>query len=68
MSESITFVSEIIKVQQMANTMAVRVTLDLPETCTMQMAQLAEAKRQGAVLEIEAIPKIPEKGGGKPIY
>ena len=56
MAELIEFPAEIIKVQQLQIDFAIRVTLDLPETCIMQMAQLAECKRAGAVLQIRAEP------------
>lgn len=63
-NEVIEFSAEIIKVQQLQNDLAIRITLDLPESCIMQMAQLAECKRAGAVLHIRAEPIIdgqPEK-------
>lgn len=51
----ITFVAEVYKLQTLVDN-GVRVTLDLPETCIMQMAQLAECKRAGVVLNIVATP------------
>lgn len=53
----IEFVAEIIKVQTMQLTNQVRVTLDLPETCIMQMAQLAECKRAGVVVQVVVTPQ-----------
>jgi len=49
----IVFVAEVYKLQTLVDN-GVRVTLDLPETCIMQMAQLAECKRAGVVLEFTA--------------
>jgi hypothetical protein len=57
-AELIEFPAEIIKVQQLQNDLAIRITLDLPESCIMQMAQLAECKRAGAVLQVKAEPII----------
>jgi len=56
--ELIEFTAEIIKVQQLANDLAIRITLDLPESEIMTMAKLAECKRQGALLQINAEPVI----------
>lgn len=56
MAELIEFPAEIIKVQQLQNDFAIRITLDLPEGCIWQMAQLAECKRAGAILQIKAEP------------
>ena len=53
------FWAEVIKVQTMESG-AIRLTLDLPENETVLMAQLAECKRRGAVLEIKATPKVEE--------
>jgi len=58
--ELIEFTAQIIKVQQLQNDLAVRITLDLPESCIMQMAQLAECKRAGALLQVKAEPFVPE--------
>jgi hypothetical protein len=52
-TETIVFPAEIYKVQTLVDN-GVRITLDLPETCIMQMAQLAECKRAGIVLEFTA--------------
>ena len=62
MAELIEFPAEIIKVQQLQHDMAIRITLDLPESCIMQMAQLAECKRAGAVLRIKAEPFVENSG------
>lgn len=51
--EKIVFVAEVYKVQTLIDG-GVRVTLDLPETAIPQMAMLAEARRQGLVLQFEA--------------
>ena len=56
MSETIVFTAEVYKVQTLATDGGVRVTLNLPETAIMQMAQLAECQRFGVPLEITAIP------------
>ena len=59
--EPIEFQAEIIKVQQLQNDLAIRVTLDLPESMIMVMAQLAECKRAGALLRIKADPYLPDQ-------
>lgn len=56
MNELIEFTAEIIKVQQLQNDLAIRITLDLPESMIMVMAQLAECKRAGALLKVQAEP------------
>lgn len=55
-SEKIKFQAEVIKVQTMADG-AIRLVLDMSEDSIMQMAQLAECKRWGAVLNIIATPE-----------
>ena len=55
-SEKIEFQAEVIRVQTMESG-AIRVVLDLSEDSIMQMAQLAECKRWGAVLNVEATPE-----------
>ena len=55
MDPALHFVASIEKVQTMKD-MAIRVTLDLPESLTDVAMQLMEAKRRGAILEIAAIP------------
>ena len=52
--ETVEFVASVYKVQTLATDCGVRVTLDLPETAIMQMAQLAECKRAGVVLKFTA--------------
>ena len=59
-NEPLVFYGEIIKVQTMESG-AIRLTLDLPEHETVLMAKLAECKRRGAVLDIEAVPKAPSE-------
>ena len=54
--EKIEFHAEVIRVQTMADG-AIRVVLDMSEDCIMQMAQLAECKRWGAVLSVVATPE-----------
>ena len=49
----ITFPAEIIKVQTMVD-YGIRLTLDLPENCVMQAAQLMECLRAGATLNVKA--------------
>lgn len=49
----ITFDAVVYKVQTLVDN-GIRVTLDLPETAIMQMAQLAECQRFGVMLEITA--------------
>ena len=55
-SEKIVFQAEVIKVQTMTDN-AIRVTLDLPEHCTVEMAKLTECKRWGAVLNVTCDPE-----------
>lgn len=55
MSEPITFQAVVYKVQTLVDN-GIRVTLDLPETSIMQMAQLAECKRAGVPLDMIAKP------------
>lgn len=52
MTDKITFVASVYKVQTLAD-MGIRITLDLPETAIPQAAMLMEAKRQGIPLIIE---------------
>ena len=54
--EKIVFSAEVIRVQTMADG-AIRVVLDMSEDCIMQMAQLAECKRWGAVLSVVCEPE-----------
>lgn len=61
----IKLMAEVVKVQVMQLDNAIRITLDLPETAIMQMAQLAECKRAGALLDITAVPVIPDQVGGR---
>ena len=51
----IEFQAAVQKVQTLVDG-GIRVTLDLPETATMQMAQLAECQRFGVVMQFFAIP------------
>jgi hypothetical protein len=53
--ESVIFSAQVYKVQTLVDG-GVRVTLDLPETAVMQMAQLAECQRFGVALSIVAMP------------
>ena len=65
---AITFPATVYKVQTLVDN-GVRITLDLPEDCIPQMAQLAEANRQGiplifvATIESESEPQLRRKGG-----
>ena len=54
--EKIVFSAEVIRVQTMESG-AIRVTLDMSEDSIMQMAQLAECKRWGAVLSVVCEPE-----------
>jgi len=56
-STVIEFVAEVYKVQTLATDGGVRVTLNLPETAIMQMAQLAECQRAGVPVRIVATPE-----------
>ena len=58
-TKAITFQAAVYKVQTLVDG-GVRVTLDLPETAIMQMAQLAECQRQGVTLDVAC--KIDSKG------
>ena len=53
--EPIEFNAQVIKVASMADN-GIRLTLDLPETATLQMALLHEIMRAGVVLSIKAAP------------
>jgi hypothetical protein len=59
-TERITFSAEVNKVQTLADG-GIRVTFDLPESEIMQMAQLAECKRWGAVLTVECVTLLSRK-------
>lgn len=48
---SISFSATVYKVQTLSDN-GIRVSLDLAEDCTMQLAQLAECQRFGVVLEV----------------
>ena len=61
MSDGITFAATVFKVQTLSDG-GIRVAFDLPETATMQMAQLAECQRFGAVLEITCKTGIDQDG------
>lgn len=63
MPEAITFSAAVAKVATLADG-GIRVTLDLDESAVMVMAQLAECKRAGAVLEISAVPVVAESVNG----
>jgi len=54
-NEKIECQAEVIRVQTMESG-AIRVVLDMAEDSIMQMAQLAECKRWGAVLNVVATP------------
>ena len=56
MTQLIEFIAQVARVQTMADG-GIRVVLDLPETASMVMAQLAECQRFGVVLEVEVTPK-----------
>ena len=58
-TKAITFQAAVYKVQTLVDG-GVRVTLDLPETAIMQMAQLAECQRMGVTLDVAC--KIDSKG------
>ena len=60
-SEKIEFQAEVIRVQTMADG-AIRVVLDMAEDNIMQMAQLAECKRWGAVLSVVCEPMVRDDG------
>ena len=55
-SDVIEFVAEVYKVQTLATDGGVRVTLNLPETAIMQMAQLAECQRFGVPVRVTCEP------------
>ena len=60
MATQIEFTAQVYKVQTLTDN-GIRVAFDLPETCSMQMAQLAECQRFGVLLKITAIPDIKEE-------
>lgn len=53
MDKTIDFPAEIIKVQTMQD-YGIRITLDMPETCVLQAAELMECIRNGVTLQIKA--------------
>lgn len=57
--EVIRFVAEIYKVQTLVDG-GLRLTLDLPETAVDVVTKMIECKRQGGLLEVAAVPVIPE--------
>lgn len=57
--DPITFWASVQKVQTLADG-GIRVTLDLPEQCVLQMAELAACKIHGRVLDIEATEHVSE--------
>ena len=57
--EALRFWAEIIRVQTMADG-AIRMIFEAAENETVLLAQLAECRRRGAILEIEARPKAPD--------
>lgn len=57
------FPAQIVKVQTLVDH-GIRVTLDLPETCVIEMAQLAEFKRLGVAGEFVFEPR-PGDGESK---
>ena len=60
MSEPIKFYATVEKVQTMTD-YGIRITLDMSEGNTMIMAMLAECKRMGVILDIEATPTVQDK-------
>lgn len=56
MIEPLSFWAIVYKVQTIATDNGIRVTLDLPETAIAVMAELAEYKRAGVVLNFTASP------------
>ena len=61
--DSIEFIGEVAKVQTLVDG-GIRVTFDLPETATMQMAQLAECRRAGLPMRVrvDVMPEAEEEG------
>lgn len=61
--EPIEFISTIAKVQTLVDG-GIRVAFDMPETATMQMAQLAECRRAGLPLRVrvDVVPEAEEEG------
>ena len=55
MSEPITFPAQVARCQTLADG-GLRVTLDLPETAVLAVAQLMECKRQGVAGEVAYRP------------
>ena len=56
----IRFQAQVTKVQTMVDG-GIRVILDLPETAIDTATKMMQAKQAGAVLEVAAIPVIPDK-------
>lgn len=60
MSNSIECDAIVYKVQTLSDH-GIRISLDLPETATMQMAMFAECQRMGVVLSVTATPIVQDK-------
>lgn len=56
MSEPLTFVAEVVKVQTLVDH-GLRVTLDLPEDEVITAAKLMEYKRLGVVVKVKCEPE-----------
>jgi len=57
--DAITFWAAVQKVQTLADG-GIRVTLDLPEQCIMQMAELAACKVHGRILDVSVTEHAPD--------
>lgn len=55
--KEICFEAQVYKLQTLADK-GIRLVLDLPESATLQLAQLAEASRHGVILHVRAIPEV----------
>jgi len=69
MSNSIECDAVVYKVSTLADH-GIRISLDLPETATMQMAMFAECQRMGVILSVKCTPIVqdasnPENADGK---
>ena len=69
MANSIECEAIVYKVQTLADH-GIRISLDLPETATMQMAMFAECQRMGVLLSVKCTPVVqdaskPDEADGK---
>jgi ribonucleotide reductase alpha subunit len=62
MSKPIEFIASIHKVQTLVDG-GIRLTLDMPETATLEMAQLAEIKLHKGIARVTVVPEFFDDDG-----